>query len=155
MSSRKQSLQDDDQDECLVCHEKKKKDNPLVYLAACKKSTPFSSAKHGGENKANISLTTCFHTMHTNCFAKFDKDNDLNFDCPLCTKKVNCILPRCIDEQDRNVKKMVFNGIIACMVTQYKNYETDDLFILMMKHLVEAKGLKALTLSFSYENKAK
>ena len=50
MASKSESLQnaEEDDDECLVCHERKKVDNPLVYLAHAKMDNAISSAIHSG-----------------------------------------------------------------------------------------------------------
>ena len=78
-------------------------------------------------------------------------DNGLQFNCPLCSKSVNCIFPVKFDAKLAKLNRMCSNIIIAVMVSQYRILDIENNFILLYKHLIEAKGLNSLVSVTRYE----
>ena len=133
--------EEEEEDLCILCHEKERENNNFVYLSSVMKNTICSSV-YGEDNRSGTLLNTCFHCVHINCYAKME--GGLQTTCPLCSKGVNCIFPAKFDPKSTKLNRMCSNIIIATMVSAYRILDTESNFILLFKHLLESKGLNSL-----------
>ena len=109
---------------------------------------------HPKENKANTLFDTCFHTIHLQCFTKM-LDKTMEYTCPLCSRKANCILPIKYQKENKKINKICENIMVASMVTLYKVFDVENPFILIFKHVVESKGLNSLVSFVRYDMEKK
>lgn len=137
---------DDDEDVCILCHERSKKDNELVYLADINKNSTLCGAFYGDENKTQAFINICFHTVHINCFIKMDER-----ECPLCSKRINCVFPVNFVKTNKKLNRICSNIIISVMVSTFKVYDIENHFILILRHLIESYGLNSLVTLSKYE----
>lgn len=93
VSSLNEGKAEEEEEVCILCHEKSKLNNKLVYLASINKNNTICGAVHGKNNVTNTFINTCFHAIHVNCFIQMDKKNDLSFNCPYCQAFTNFIIP--------------------------------------------------------------
>lgn len=126
---------------CILCHERSKEGNELYYLAFIDKSIACG-AFYGKNNSCNLSLNTCFHALHFDCFVGFNK-KDLNFQCPLCHAQRNCILPA-FEKYNSNAMKVCRDIMVAFLISAHKIWDVDSLFMIIFKHLVQSKGLNSV-----------
>ena len=146
-----QGEENEEEDLCLLCHEAAKKNNQLVYLAHINKDKTICGAIYADQNKANTLITTCFHTIHVNCYIEMNK-SVVEFNCPLCTKKGNCIFPVKYSYEEKRLNRICSNVINASMMILYKVYDNESNFILLFKHLLESKGLNSMISFTRYES---
>lgn len=71
---------------CFVCHEAEKVNDLMVYLAYIHKDQSICGIIYGDQSKSNTIITTCFHTVHANCFTEMEKKEGVQFNCPACKK---------------------------------------------------------------------
>jgi len=99
-------------------------------------------------------ISSCYHAMHVNCFISYKKQANFNFNCPLCQKVNNCILPMSIHKNAERLNKVCESAKIGSVVAMTNNYNVESSFLLIFKHLVESKGLNAVIEKTRYkENK--
>lgn len=75
----------------------------------------------------------------------------VEFTCPLCSKKGNCIFPLSYDQKEGRLNRICTNVLNASMMILYKIYDNESNFILLFKHLLESKGLNSMISFNRYE----
>ena len=56
-----------------MCHETGKKNNELAYLSTIRRKGTVCQIIYGDQNKAGVAISSCFHTVHTNCYIAMKK----------------------------------------------------------------------------------
>ena len=136
---------DENEDICLMCHEKEKPENELVFMAQLNKNKTLSSSFYGKDDKSSLLFKSCLHTIHLNCYVKMMQSKSLsNFNCPLCSKQMNCILPRGFHPERSRTFEICSSSITICFGIHYQIFNDESLFMLLFKHLIESKGLHSL-----------
>lgn len=80
---------------CLTCRERSQPGNELVYLGYITVNNSLCRAMNGDNDKGNVRMFTCFHTLHLGCFVTAHRNGrNGNFMCPLCNSSVNCFFMR-------------------------------------------------------------
>jgi hypothetical protein len=139
---------------CILCHEKQKPNNQLVYICNINKNMTVGTAIFGEGDLARTYISSCYHAMHVNCFTSYKKEANFNFNCPLCQKVSNCILPLSIHKNAERLNKICENAKIASIVAMTSSYNVESSFLIIFKHLVESKGLNSVIEKSRYkENK--
>lgn len=141
-TGRANEEEESEQETCLLCHETTKKDKEMVYLAKLVKDETLANSFHGQEDKAGISIETCRHPVHSRCFMGIDKNSNMEFSCPLCSKKSNIFLP--INISNPVTLKQCENIINALHVVKFKSLDFTSIFPLLYRHLIESYGLGSL-----------
>ena len=100
-------------------------------------------------------VTTCFHTIHLNCFEKHAKESGLKFSCPLCSKKSNCFFPKHYEKEDKKINLMFKNAMLGYMISEHAELSVENVFTLLMRHVVEVNGLNSVISFTDYELKKK
>ena len=75
----------------------------------------------------------------------------MEYTCPLCSKKANCVLPIKYNKGNKKINRVCENIIVASMVTLHKVFDVENPFMLIFKHVVESKGLNSLVSFVRYE----
>ena len=127
---------------CILCHEKSKEGNELYYLTSIDKNIPCG-AFYGKNNYCHLSLSTCFHALHFDCYIDLDKLG-AKFQCPLCNAQRNCILPAFVERYNKKTLKICHNIMNASLVSTHKIWDVDSLFMIIFKHLIQSKGLNSV-----------
>lgn len=143
MKTKSMTKPEEDESLCMTCHEAAKPNNELVFLGKINKDHTLSSCVYGENNRAAVSIQTCFHTVHTDCFQKMDRRNNV-FTCPLCSKQQNCIIPTKFSTKKNKTFRICSNFMIASLVTTYNTLDLESPFLLFFKSLVESYSMGSL-----------
>ena len=72
---------------------------------------------YGEQCKSNSLITTCFHSVHANCYIEMGKE-EFVFACPVCEKKGHCLLPATL--RDQGLNRMCENVLnVSMMIVHY------------------------------------
>lgn len=104
-----------EEEECIICREKAKRDRPIGYLVEMVKKT-LSSVFYREENKTDTMMKSCFHCVHADCYVKSVKSNRK---CPLCSKTVNGIIPMHYEQHQKKFIRICFTIISSAMLELY------------------------------------
>ena len=139
-------------DFCIICREKSKKNNQLVYLAKAVSNYTLSSCLYES-NKMKTHVESCFHAIHVECYLKREKKLSMtrSQSCTLCGKTANCILPEKFNPKEKKILRICMNSIISVFFAQFETYDIENFFILMLKHLVESKTFLSLTNTHKFQ----
>ena len=144
---------DDNEELCLFCHDKPKANNPLIHMASVSKDKTITCSFYGEDDKSRVSIHSCMHSIHLHCYLKMMSENNLpNYNCPLCSTPLNCILPTHFNPDDLHPYEISCSSITISLGMNCRVFNSDSLVTLIFKHLVNSKGLNNLLRLERYES---
>ena len=72
-NSQEAEKKDQIEELCLICNKAAIANNQLVYMARVYKDKSICGVIYGDQSKSNTLITTCLHTVHTNCYIEMKK----------------------------------------------------------------------------------